>query len=172
MIIYTLDGQIQLTDEFRFALPQPINLLPFLLFIYFFGPFPEELGWRGYALDGLQSKLNPVVSSLVLGAIWAIWHIPLFLMRGTYQNKLGLGSLEFWIFMFSAFVVSIFFTWIYNNNQRSILSASLFHFSINLTGNCFIETERIRLIRLAVLVVFAVLLIVITRSKGGFGFPD
>jgi membrane protease YdiL (CAAX protease family) len=171
LLIFLTNGQIQLTDEFRSTLSQPISLLPFILFLYIFGPFPEELGWRGYALDGLQSSLNPVLSSLVLGVIWSIWHLPLFLMRGTYQYKLGLGSLEFWVFILSAVVISIFFTWIYNNNQRSILSASLFHFSVNLTGNIFLESERIQFIRLVVLLFMAVLLIVFSRSKGFFGFP-
>jgi membrane protease YdiL (CAAX protease family) len=171
LIIYLVDGQIQLTDEFRVSLSQPLNLVPFLLFLYLFGPFPEELGWRGYALDSLQSRMPPVFSSLILGSIWAIWHIPLFLMRGTYQYELGLGSFEFWIFLFAAVVISIFFTWIYNNNQRSILSASLFHFSINLTGNILQETESIRFIRLVVLLLMAVLLVLFTKSKGLLGFP-
>jgi membrane protease YdiL (CAAX protease family) len=172
LIIYLVDGQIHLTDGFRVSLSQPLNLVPFLLFLYLFGPFPEELGWRGYALDGLQSKMDPVISSLILGSIWAIWHIPLFLMRGTYQYELGLGSSEFWIFLFAAVVISVFFTWIYNNNQGSILSASLFHFSVNLTGNILLESERIRFIRLVVLLLMAVLLILFTRSKGLLGFPD
>lgn len=67
-------------------------------------------------------------------------------------------------------MISVFFTWIYNHNQTSILSASLFHFSVNLTGNVFIETQTIRLVRLAVLTDLAVILILWTRPTSPLGF--
>jgi membrane protease YdiL (CAAX protease family) len=142
-----------------------------MFFIFIFGPFPEELGWRGYALDSLQERINPLFSSLVLGLIWAIWHTPLFLMRGTYQYDLGFGSVDFWLFMLFATLSSIFFTWIYNNNQRSILSASLLHFVINLTGNVFVESLSTRTLRLILLLSLAVLLIFMTRKQSLLGFP-
>jgi len=169
---FLVQGKIQLSDSFQNALAHPAQLVPFLVFLYLFGPFPEELGWRGYALDGLQEKLNPVSSSLLLGSCWAIWHIPLFLMGGTYQHELGFGSLEFWIFMLSAVVVSIFYTWIYNHNQRSILAASLFHFSINLTGNLFYDIQTTRMVRLGVMVAVAVGVIFFTRTKGLLGYSE
>lgn len=48
-------------------LSRPLSILPFALGIFFLGPFPEELGWRGYALDRLQEKWSPLASSLILG---------------------------------------------------------------------------------------------------------
>jgi hypothetical protein len=105
-----------------------------------------------------------------VGFFHAIWHIPLFLMAGTYQAELGFGTAEFWIFIGSATVVSVFYTWIYNNNQGSILSASLFHFSINLTGNVFFETQSIRLARLLIMVGLVGLLSLVTWKKGLLGF--
>jgi membrane protease YdiL (CAAX protease family) len=119
-------------------MPKLGAILPFLIFMLFFGPVPEELGWRGYALDGLQSKWNALSASLILGSIWSIWHLPLFFMEGTYQQtEVGLGTLDFWVFMVGMVVSSILFTWIYNNTHRSTLSAILFHFSINLSGEIF-----------------------------------
>jgi membrane protease YdiL (CAAX protease family) len=49
-----------------------LSILPFAVFTLFFGPVPEELGWRGYALDGLQAKYNALGSSLILGVLWTI----------------------------------------------------------------------------------------------------
>jgi membrane protease YdiL (CAAX protease family) len=172
---WLVQGRIGFSETIQGMLAQPLQFLPFLVFLYLFGPLPEELGWRGYALDGLQERINPAWSSLLLGFFHAIWHIPLFLMSGTYQFELGFGSAEFWVFMFSAVVVSVFYTWIYNHNQNSILSATLFHFSINLTGNVFQENLTVRLIRLLIMVVLAGGLILIPRSKGRLGYqrlPD
>jgi membrane protease YdiL (CAAX protease family) len=105
-------------------------------------PFIEELGWRGYALDRLQSRWNALVSSLILGAVWSVWHLPLFFIEGTYQANLGVGSLAFWLFMVSIIPLSIPFTWFYNNTRRSILSAILFHSMVNFTGELIALTER------------------------------
>lgn len=154
------NGQLQITETFRELLTQPVRIVIFAVYIFIFGPLPEELGWRGYALDGLQNRMNAVLASLLLGAVWALWHIPLFFMKGTYQNELGFGSAAFWHFMVFATVVSIFFTWIYNNNQRSTLSAALFHFSINFTGNILVVSKEVDLHRI-ILFVLAALIVVL-----------
>jgi len=58
-------------NEKRF-LQQPWMFIPFALFILVFGPLPEELAWRGYALDALQVKWNALTSSLILGVAWTV----------------------------------------------------------------------------------------------------
>ena len=75
-------GNVPQFETAKHFLYQPLAILPFVLFILIFGPIPEELGWRGYVLDRLQVKLSAIVSSLVLGAFWALWHLPLFFMEG------------------------------------------------------------------------------------------
>ena len=55
--------------------------------------FIEELGWRGYVLDRLQEKRSALVSSLILGVVWSLWHLPLFFVQGSYQAGLGVGTL-------------------------------------------------------------------------------
>ncbi len=52
-----------------------------IVFVFVFGPLPEEMGWRGVALDRLQSVLSPLNASLLLGAIWSIWHLPRLLFQ-------------------------------------------------------------------------------------------
>lgn len=160
LIALTVRGQVQLSEVFKEFLGEPIQLLLlFVLFIFIFGPLPEELGWRGYGLDELQKQYNAVVASIILGSIWAIWHIPLFFMKGTYQNELGFGTLAFWQFSAFAVIFSIFVTWVYNNNRSSTLSAAIFHFSVNLTGNLLEISEIEELYRNILLVILAVVII-------------
>ena len=84
---------------------QAINLNSFgaiisLVFsVFVLGPLPEEMGWRGVGYDRLQLRMNALIASLILGVAWAAWHIPLFLIDGTFQNQLGFGSFRFWVFL-------------------------------------------------------------------------
>ncbi|MHB8120484.1 MAG: CPBP family glutamic-type intramembrane protease [Methanothrix sp.] len=114
----------------------------YLIITLFLAPFLEELGWRGYALDRLQLMRSALVSSLILGIAWALWHLPVFFMKGTYQYNLGVGSLAFWTFMISIVLMTFLFTWIFNNNNRSTLSAILLHVMFNCTAEMFSLTER------------------------------
>ncbi|MDO8847679.1 MAG: type II CAAX endopeptidase family protein [Coriobacteriia bacterium] len=59
---------------------------PVLLLMVFLGGGQEELGWRGYILDPLEERLGPWRGNLVLGMVWAVWHVPLFFMPGTSQR--------------------------------------------------------------------------------------
>jgi membrane protease YdiL (CAAX protease family) len=96
------------------------NFLPLL----FIGPLSEEIGWRGYALGRLQTRWNALISSLIIGLVWALWHLPLFLMVGTSQHELRLSFVGFLVgFMAN----SVFYTVLYNNTKQSLWSAILFH---------------------------------------------
>lgn len=110
-------------------------LLVYLFVELTFGALSEELGWRGYALDELQSRWSALKSSLVLGFIWAFWHTPAFLIPGLSQYKMGgVFSWPYVSFILSVAMGSILITWVYNNTGRSILVAGfLMHFSQNAT---------------------------------------
>lgn len=88
------------------------------------GPLSEELGWRGYALDRLQTRWNALVSSLIIGLVWSLWHLPLFLIPGTSQYEMGVSFIGFLIKLTSS---SVLYTWLYNNTRRSLWSAILLH---------------------------------------------
>jgi membrane protease YdiL (CAAX protease family) len=95
------------------------------------GPLSEELGWRGYALDRLQTKWNALVSSLVVGVLWALWHLPLFYMVGTSQRE---TQTPFVAFLVGITALSILFTWLYNNTGRSIWTVVFFHWLYTYSG--------------------------------------
>ena len=109
------------------------TLLVFLFVELTFGAISEELGWRGYALDELQSSWSALKSSLVLGLVWAFWHTPVFLIPGTSQYAMGgLCSWSYILFIMSVTLGSVIHTWAYNNTGRSILVGGvLMHFTQN-----------------------------------------
>jgi membrane protease YdiL (CAAX protease family) len=119
----------------------PLSIIPSILFASLI-PFIEELGWRGYVLDRLQEKRSALVSSLILGVVWSLWHLPMFFVQGSYQAGLGVGTPAFWLFIIGVVPLSLPFTWIYNNTGRSILAVILFHSMVNLTGELIALTNR------------------------------
>jgi membrane protease YdiL (CAAX protease family) len=84
----------------------------------------EEVGWRGFALPYLQQKWPAGASSLILGAIWACWHLPAFFYRDTF---IAMGLLGFPMFTVSILFVSVIFVWLYNSTGGSLLLVALFH---------------------------------------------
>ena len=96
------------------------SLLPLILL----GPLSEEIGWRGYALDRLQTKYNPLVSSLAIGLVWGLWHWPLFNMVGTSQHEL---AFPFAGFLVGIMATSVIYTWLHNHTNASIWAAVFFH---------------------------------------------
>jgi membrane protease YdiL (CAAX protease family) len=119
--------------------------VPTIVFRLFFGPIPEEPGWRGYALDGLQARMNALSASLILGIVWSLWHL-VFFIEGTWQaEQVGLGTQRFWLFMLSIVIESSLYTWIYSNTKQSTLSAILFQFVGNAFGELFALAERAEL---------------------------
>jgi membrane protease YdiL (CAAX protease family) len=152
-------GQAYAFEQARTLLSNPIGLPVLVLTTFFFGPLPEEPGWRGYALDRLQSRWNAVIASLVLATVWALWHLPLFFIPGSYQQEIGFGTAGFWLYMGGVFPETILMTWIYNNTQASTLSAIMFHFMINFSGNFIDITQGLAPYRLGWSTLIAVLVI-------------
>ncbi|MFC0680647.1 CPBP family intramembrane glutamic endopeptidase [Lysobacter korlensis] len=85
----------------------------------------EELGWRGVALPRLRARFGPLTASLVLGSVWAAWHIPLFLLPGSRQSYPFVG------FVILAISITVIMTWIFDRTGGSVLIAALFHAAMN-----------------------------------------
>jgi len=148
-----MGGPLPSTDRWPATL---FGFLSLAFFTFWFGPLPEEMAWRGFAQDRLQLRMNPLAASLLLGAVWSAWHIPLFFIPGTFQHGLGAGSARFWIFMGSNIPLSVLMGWVYNHTSRSTLSAALIHFSGNLCGALVPKTDRVAALELLVLAAAAV----------------
>jgi len=125
LVARTIDG----VDYPIVDLPDPIwTIIPVFLSAFIASGMGEEFGWRGYALPRFQAKWNALTSSIVLGLIWASWHIPYFFIQGA-----GLYQKNFWDWLPLILLGSVIYTWIFNNTKGSILAAVLLHASFNAT---------------------------------------
>jgi len=122
--------------DFQFDLSPQMNLV-YIIILLFFGPVPEELGWRGVALPLLQKRFGFQKAAIFLGLMWAVWHLPLFFFQGTFQYQFGLFSPLFWNYMLATIFTSIILSVIFNESNNSILAVILFHYMENLTGQTF-----------------------------------
>jgi uncharacterized protein len=101
--------------------------------IFFFGgPLNEEPGWRGFATPQLQAKYSPLITGLIIGVIWTIWHFPLH-VTAFYGDGVN-GFLFRFIFNVP---LGILFTWLYNRSGGNLFACILLHTSINATSAMF-----------------------------------
>lgn len=84
-------------------------------------PLLEEFGWRGFALPRLQDRFSALTSSLILGLLWGLWHLPLTLAYGDPVVP----------FLLKITAISVLITWVFNNTRGSMLIAMLCHASLN-----------------------------------------
>ncbi len=110
------------TDPFPFA--SITSILVALVLAAIKGPM-EEFGWRGLALPLLQRKLAPIWASITLGIIWAIWHLPAFLLSGTQQSNWSFAP-----FFVGCIALSIIVTPLFNASGGSILLSAFFHYMV------------------------------------------
>ena len=102
-----------------------------LFFLFAGGPFFEEIGWRGFALPRLQRLYGPLVGTLILGILWALWHLPLFLIP-KWDTPHG-SPLDVALFVVLAIGIAVVLTWVFNNTKGSVLMTILAHGSFNMS---------------------------------------
>jgi membrane protease YdiL (CAAX protease family) len=108
-----------------------IGFLPviFLINIFVGGPLAEDIGWRGYILPKMREEMTALHASLIIGMIWAVWHLPYFLFPAWHS---AVGNVPFIWFALLTTSWSVLFAWVYVNTE-SILMPVLFHAAINTT---------------------------------------
>ena len=86
----------------------------------------EEIGWRGYALPRLTAMFGLRWASVTVGAIWALWHLPLFYVVGTDTT-----GQSFPVYMAQVIALSVAISWLYSHTACSLLLVMLMHSAIN-----------------------------------------
>lgn len=106
-----------------------LAILPVVfLYVLVFSVIGEEIGWRGYALPQLLREVRPLAASLILGAIWGVWHLPLFYMVGNFH-----AAIPLLLFFFQVLAMSMLITWIWIGTGGSLFMVVLFHAVANTT---------------------------------------
>ena len=91
----------------------------------------EEIGWRGVALPSLQGQNSAVKSSVILGLLWGIWHIPFWLLLDTF-DQFGIGYLG--LNLLFVVPLTIYITWFFNHTRQSLLLPVMLHLTFNIVN--------------------------------------
>lgn len=108
----------------------PLLTAPSLFVLFFLTALGEEMGWSGVAIDPMLNRWGALRASLLLGVVWAAWHVPLFLQQGN-----GLGYLAGQALVLV--VTRVLFVWLYVNGGRSVLAAIVAHAMMNVSDTLF-----------------------------------
>jgi CAAX protease family protein len=134
MLLYLISMALEVVLGGRSPAPGAlIGALPLVLvyaaYMVVFVAIGEEVGWRGYALPALQARYGALVSSVILGTMWALWHLPLF-----FNPDLFYSDLPFVLQLALQVPLAILFTWVFNSTGGSVLLAILLHAVLNASG--------------------------------------
>lgn len=136
-------------------------------FLLILAPVIEELAWHSYGTDSLRSKFNLFNTSLIFGAVWGVWHMPLSMIRDYYQSNL---VLEGWIyglnFLISIIPFVILMNRLYYKMGRNIIVAIVFHITAGLFNELFAPHPDSKIIQTVLLCILAT--IVVLKDKKFF----
>jgi membrane protease YdiL (CAAX protease family) len=145
--------------------------VPMLVLQFFTTGLAEEPGWRDFALTRLQNRHRPMVATLILGVLWTMWHLPLFLTpwAGPDVDLIVIAR-----FAVSAMSMSFLITLVYNKGRQSLPLVMVLHATVNnfqsVAWSQFFpgDDQRLAWGPTAGLVALAVLVIVVTRGRLGY----
>ncbi len=148
-------GDLFLSNEFP-----AVGIAGAIAFQIFTFGLGEEAGWRGFLLPRLQSRWSAAKATLVLTAVWAVWHIPAFFYRPGYAS-MNAAMIIGWVA--SLLTGSVYLTWIFNSTRGSVPAAAVFHGIIDVvfTSRAFLDpdlptaTGMILMLFAALILVFA-----------------
>ncbi|MCM1026547.1 MAG: CPBP family intramembrane metalloprotease [Roseburia sp.] len=152
--------QLAFTEDFSFSIGGVSALLTILL-----AAVIEEIGWRGYGEDSVASYFSWFTESVIFGFVWALWHLPLFWIEGTYHyglRELGIGYVL--NFLVSVSPLGFLTTWVYVKNNRSMLACILFHLFVNTMQEKIAMTPQTKCVE-TIVVFFAAAVVVLTNRE-------
>lgn len=126
-VIYKFMGG-QFGQGLPLAFQLPLPLVPLILAVRVMTDgIGEETAWRGVALPRLLQRTNAVTASVILGIIWALWHLPLIFTNGATMAH---NSISLLLALLPA--QAVVYTWIYQHTKQSLFAAAMFHGLIGL----------------------------------------
>jgi uncharacterized protein len=109
------------------SVPVPKLVIIFLFFAVVDGPTGEEIGWRGFLLPRLLEKYGAIYASALLGVVWFVWHVPLYVAT----DKVVLDLAFFCGYLLNNVAMSFLHTWFFLRSGGSALLAIFFHTACN-----------------------------------------
>ena len=153
-------NQLSFTDDFSFSIGGASALLTILL-----ASVIEEVGWRGYGEDSVAAYCSWFKESIIFGIVWALWHLPLFWIPGTYQCGLReMGFVYMLNFLLSIVPLGFITTWVYVKNNRSMLASIIFHLFINTMQEKIAMTPDTKCIESFVVLAVAVIIVLTNKE--------
>lgn len=152
--------QFAFTEDFSFSIGGTSALLTILL-----AAVIEEVGWRGYGEDSVASYFSWFTESIIFGLVWALWHLPLFWIEGTYHyglKELGIGYVL--NFLISVNPLGFLTTWVYVKNNRSMLACIIFHLFVNTMQEKIAMTPQTKCVE-TIVVLLAAVVVVLTNKE-------
>lgn len=132
LVIPAVVWMIALVFAHLFDFPRQMQWMTLLAFpLIFITNFGEEIGWRGFALPHLLKRYNPLVASLILGLIWGIFHMPLYL------HEPMMALVEFTLIV----AVSVILTWFFLSSRGSLVLCAFFHAGLNTWGQAILPVQ-------------------------------
>lgn len=120
------------------TMENPMYLALLELPIMIIGGGLEEIGWRGFLQPTLQKRWSPFTSTIIVGVIWAVWHLPLWFVIGSNQM-----NMNFLWFSLTALALSLLLTIIYLST-KSIFICIIFHTLINSFWDVFVPLTNVK----------------------------
>lgn len=153
-------NQFAFTEDFSFSIGGTSALLTILL-----AAVIEEVGWRGYGEDSVASYFSWFTESIIFGSVWALWHLPLFWIEGTYHyglKELGIGYVL--NFLISVNPLGFLTTWVYVKNNRSMLACIIFHLFVNTMQEKIAMTPQTKCVETIVVLLVAVVVVLTNKE--------
>lgn len=132
-----LGGPVLSLTEGRELIATAGGTVPFVISMLIGGPLAEEPGWRGTAYPRLLASMSRLRAGLMLGAAWAVWHLPLFFIDGTVQSEFGLLSWSGLMFTLSVFPMALLTGYAYE--LAGVAASVAVHFAANLPPAGWVE---------------------------------
>jgi membrane protease YdiL (CAAX protease family) len=107
--------------------------------IFGVGPLGEEMGWRGFLQDRLQGRIKPVVTAIIVGLIWAIWHFPAAIFFEDFRNGISLAQFIV-LYPISTMLLSFIMGHLWRWSKGSLLIVIFFHAVVNTTADYLMST--------------------------------
>jgi len=134
-------------------------------FLLVIAPILEEFGWHTYGIHCLRNRFNLLITCVIFGVIWGIWHMPLSFVKGYYQNVLVETGVIYSInFLVSLIPYLIIGNWLYYKTNRNMFLVILFHFLAGFSNEIFQTHPDSKVIQTVLLLIFSITIICRERT--------